>query len=356
MIEIDGSQGEGGGQVLRTALTLSMITGQAFRISNIRANRPKPGLMRQHLASVKAAAAISGARVTGDVLGSTSLEFAPGAIRAGEYEFTIGTAGSCTLVLQTVVPALLYAGGESVVRVSGGTHNSKAPPAEFLQRAYGRALAAMGAQVEFKLERAGFYPAGGGAVRASVQPLQGWRTLALEARGERREAYAESMVAAVPAGVARRELDCVASSMGWSGEQLRFQTLPDSWGPGNALLVTLDHEHVTEVFVAFGEKARRAEEVARDAVAQARRYIASGAAVSEHLADQLLVPMALAGGGSFTVDVVSQHTRTNAEVIARFLPVSVTFEKRASSSYCEVRQNGSAALKPSAQLRPGAPS
>jgi len=338
MIEIDGSQGEGGGQVLRTALTLSMITGQPFRIANIRANRSKPGLMRQHLASVKAAAEISGAKVEGDALGSTSLTFVPGAIKAGVYELQIGTAGSSTLVLQTVVPALLYAQGESVVRVSGGTHNSKAPPAEFLQRAYGRAMADMGAQVEFVLERTGFYPAGGGAMRATVQPLAAWRHLALDARGERREAYAESLVAAVPGGVAKRELDCVASAMGWSGDQLRFRTLPDNWGPGNALLITLDHERVTEVFVAFGEKARRAEEVARDAVAQARRFIASGAAVSEHLADQLLVPMALAGGGSFTMDVLSQHTRTNAEVIARFLPVSITFEKREACSYCEVKR------------------
>jgi RNA 3'-terminal phosphate cyclase (ATP) len=124
--------------------------------------------------------------------------------------------------------------------------------------------------------------------------------------------------------------------MGWSGDQLRFKTLPDNWGPGNALLITLDHEHVTEVFVAFGEKARRAEEVARDAVAQARRFIASGAAVSEHLADQLLVPMALAGGGSFTMDVLSQHTRTNAEVIARFLPVSITFDKREACTIAKI--------------------
>jgi RNA 3'-terminal phosphate cyclase (ATP) len=337
MIEIDGSKGEGGGQVLRTALTLSMITGQPFRIANIRANRSKPGLMRQHLASVKAAGEISGARIEGDVLGSTALTFVPGAIKAGSYEFQIATAGSSTLVLQTVVPALLYAQGESVVRVSGGTHNSKAPPAEFLQRAYGRAMSDMGAHVEFQLERAGFYPAGGGAVRATVRPLAGWRRLKLETRGERRAAFAESLVAAVPGGVAKRELDCVASAMGWSGEQLRFQTLPDSWGPGNALLLTLDHEHVTEVFVAFGEKGRRAEEVARDAIGQARRYMASGAAVSEHLADQLLLPMALAGGGSFTMDVVSQHTRTNAEIIARFLPVAISFEARGAHSYCELK-------------------
>ncbi len=336
MIDIDGSQGEGGGQVLRTALTLSMITGQPFRISNIRANRPKPGLMRQHLASVKAAVAVCGARAEGDALGSTSLEFVPGQVKPGTYEFSIGTAGSATLVLQTVVPALLYAAGPSVVHVSGGTHNPKAPPAEFLQRAYGRAMADMGAQLEFHLGRAGFYPAGGGAVRATVQPLQGWRKLDLVQRGERREAYAESLVAAVPAGVASRELDCVAKAMGWSDEQLHFKPLPNDWGPGNALLLTLDNEHVTEVFAAFGEKARRAEEVARDAVAQARRYLASGAAVSEHLADQLLLPMALAGGGSFTMDVVSQHTLTNAEVIARFLPVNIAFERGERFSTCIV--------------------
>lgn len=344
MIEIDGSQGEGGGQVLRTALTLSMITGQPFRIANIRANRPKPGLMRQHLASLRAAAAISGAKVEGDALGSTSLAFEPGRIQPGVYDFHVGTAGSSTLVLQTVVPALLYAPGQSVVHVSGGTHNPKAPPAEFLQRAYGRAMADMGAQLEFHLERAGFYPAGGGAVRATVQPLQEWRQLNLIERGERREAYAESLVAAVPAGVASRELESVAKAMGWTDQQLRFQPLPNDWGPGNALLLTLDHEHVTEVFVAFGEKARRAEEVARDAVAQARRYIASGAAVSEHLADQLLVPMALAGGGSFTMDVVSQHSLTNAEVIARFLPVDIAFARDERSSTCTVRARPSARI------------
>jgi RNA 3'-terminal phosphate cyclase (ATP) len=296
--------------------------------------------MRQHLASVKAATAVSGATVEGDALGSTALQFVPGAIKAGTYEFSIGTAGSSTLVLQTVVPALLYAPGQSVVHVSGGTHNSKAPPAEFLQRAYGRALSDMGAQVDFRLERAGFYPAGGGAVRATIHPLQGWRKLSLEARGERREAYAESLVAAVPAGVASRELDCVAKAMGWADDQLRFQPLPNDWGPGNALLITLDHEHVTEVFVAFGEKARRAEEVARDVVAQARRYIASGAAVSEHLADQLLVPAALAGGGSFTMDVVSQHTLTNAEVIQRFLPVTISFEREERHATCRVAPQG----------------
>ncbi|HEU4776782.1 MAG TPA: RNA 3'-terminal phosphate cyclase, partial [Telluria sp.] len=170
MIELDGATGEGGGQVLRTALTLSMITGQPFRIMNIRANRSKPGLLRQHLVAVQAAAAVCDAAVTGGELGSRALTFMPQVIKAGDYQFAINSAGSCTLVVQTLVPALLFADGPSTVRISGGTHNPMAPPVEFLQRAYCPLLARMGAQVDLKLVRAGFYPAGGGVVTASVVP------------------------------------------------------------------------------------------------------------------------------------------------------------------------------------------
>lgn len=337
MIEIDGSKGEGGGQVLRTALSLSMITQQPFRIANIRANRSKPGLMRQHLAAVTAAARISGARVEGGAIGSQALQFSPGPVVAGEYRFDIGSAGSSTLVLQTVLPALLYADGPSTVTVSGGTHNPKAPPAEFLQRAYGRAMAAMGAQVDIRLERYGFYPAGGGIVCARVQPLQGWQRLDLLERGQRLDGYAEAFTAGIPPSVGRRELDVIGPAFAWDGEQLRMRQLPDAWGPGNALLLTLEHEHATEVFVGFGEKQLRAETLAKQLVQAARAYLASGAAVSEHLADQLLLPMALAGGGSFSVDVLSEHARTNGEIIRLFLPVQVTFRPDGPRTIGEIR-------------------
>ncbi|MEG2031741.1 MAG: RNA 3'-terminal phosphate cyclase, partial [Janthinobacterium sp.] len=156
MIEIDGAQGEGGGQILRSALSLSMITGQPFRLTNIRAGREKPGLLRQHLLAVQAAAAICGARTTPVALRAASLEFVPGAIRGGDYRFAIGSAGSCTLVLQTLLPALLHADGPSTVRISGGTHNAMAPPVHFLQRAYGRIMEKMGARIEIELPRFGF--------------------------------------------------------------------------------------------------------------------------------------------------------------------------------------------------------
>jgi RNA 3'-terminal phosphate cyclase (ATP) len=336
MIELDGSQGEGGGQVLRTSLTLSMITGQPVRIVNIRANRSKPGLMRQHLVAVQAAAEVCGADISAVQVGAQTLEFRPGRIRGGSYSFAIGTAGSSMLVLQTLLPALLYADKPSTVTVGGGTHNPKAPPAEFLQRAYGRVMAEMGAKIGIHLERHGFYPAGGGIVTASVQPCAQLRQLALMAPGARGAGYAESIIAAVPFSVAQRELDTVAAAMGWSGAQLRPHQLPNQQGPGNALLITLESEHVTEVFAGFGEKSVPAETVAKQVVKDARFYIASGAAVSEHLADQLMLPMALAGGGSFTVDRVSLHARTNADVIAHFLPVDIRFEAKERHSICTI--------------------
>lgn len=325
MIELDGATGEGGGQILRSALTLSMITGQPFRIKNIRANRAKPGLMRQHLVAVQAAASISGAVVTHAEVGSTELSFAPKGIKAGNYEFAIGTAGSCTLVLQTVLLALLYADGPSTVRISGGTHNGMAPPAHFLQRAYGRVLKAMGAEIDIALVRAGFYPAGGGVMTARVTPCAQLKPLSLMSPGARVAGFAEALIAGIPADVATRELDVIGKGMGWGASQLLVRGLPGEQGPGNALVLTLESEHVTEVFTALGEKAVRAETVAKNVLQEVRRYIASGAAVGEHLADQLMLPMALAGGGCYTTDTVSQHAITNAEVVARFLPVSISF-------------------------------
>lgn len=337
MIELDGSAGEGGGQVLRTSLTLSMITGQPFRITNIRARRAKPGLMRQHLVAVQAAARVSDAAVTQAEVGSQELTFAPNRIKSGAYDFAIGTAGSSTLVLQTILPALLYGDATSTVHISGGTHNPMAPPVEFLQRAYCPLLRAMGAEIEIDMLRAGFYPAGGGVVRASVEPCSGLRPLDLISRGKRISGYAESIVAGVPAGVARRELECIGAGMGWAEPQLLERVLPAEQGPGNALLITLEHEYVTEVFTAFGEKTVKAEAVAETVLHEARRYEASNAAVGEHLADQIMLPMALAGGGCYSIERVSQHARTNAGIIMRFLPVRTTFEDGDNCAICVVK-------------------
>lgn len=336
MIELDGSAGEGGGQILRSALTLSMITGQPFRITHIRANRAKPGLMRQHLVAVQSAAQICGAQLTQAEVGSSTLTFVPGKIKSGDYTFAIGTAGSCTLVLQTLLLALSHADGPSTVRISGGTHNPMAPPVQFLQRAYARVLKAIGVNVDIALERSGFYPAGGGVVFASVTPHRALANIAIMERGERLGGSAEAVVAAISRGIGERELKVVGTDMGWDGAQLVMSELPAEQGPGNAVMITIESGSVTEVFSAIGEKAVRAEMVAKKAVREARAYIASGAAVGEHLADQLMLPMALAGGGRYTASAVSQHAVTNADVIARFLPVQVRFENDGGRHLCVV--------------------
>ena len=318
MIELDGAQGEGGGQVLRSALTLAMITGTPFRIERIRAGRKKPGLLRQHLTAIEAAAAISRAYVDGAAPGSQTLTFAPQTISGGDYRFAIGTAGSCTLVLQTVLPALWFADAPSTLTVSGGTQNPAAPPADFLIRAWLPLMRRMGAVAEIEVLRHGFYPAGGGEVRASVAPSR-LAPIELDVRGEFHTMRAEAIVAAVPGNVARRELEVVARA--FNGVDTQIRELPQREGPGNALLIEVAHEQVTEMFTGFGARGVSAETVANRVVQSMRGYLASGAAVGEHLADQLALPLALAGRGRFTTCTQSSHLATNLAVIERFLPV-----------------------------------
>jgi RNA 3'-terminal phosphate cyclase (ATP) len=319
MILIDGSIGEGGGQILRTALGLSMVTGQPFRIEKIRAGRDKPGLLRQHLTAVNAAAAICGASVEGAAISSRELSFTPGKVKAGEYTFSIGSAGSTTLVL----PALLTADGPSSLTLEGGTHNPHAPPIDFLEKAFLPLINRMGPTVNVTLERAGFYPAGGGRFIVNVQPAAKLLPLHLPERGEIKRRLAKAVVAALPGEIAKRELQKVEKMLGWSGEQLQIRQLPNEWGPGNLLTLEIESEHVTEVFTGFGMKAVTAEAVADQAVQQARRYLAAKIPVGESLADQLLLPLALAGEGSFVTHSPTRHTKTNIEVITRFLPVRV---------------------------------
>ena len=340
MIEIDGSKGEGGGQILRTALSLSVVTGKPFAIRNIRARRAKPGLMRQHLTAVKAAAEISGARVEGAEVGATALAFRPGPVKAGDYVFRIGSAGSTGLVLQTVLLPLALAGGTSSVIIEGGTHNMQAPPYEFLDRAFLPLVRRAGFDVSAELRRPGFYPAGGGEVEADIVPPgdDGLRPFDLLSRGEARERHAECLAPGIARHVMTRELETLGTAMGWSGEQLRFGSVRQDEGPGNALIATLAHAEVTEVFTAFGEKSLSAEQVAHGLVGDLRAFLRSDAAVGPHLADQLALLLALGTwqsgrGAAFTCSELTQHTRTNCAVIERFLPVrfAITESRQAST-------------------------
>jgi len=329
MITVDGSFGEGGGQILRTALALSLVTGQPFRIEKIRAGRKNPGLLRQHLTAVKAAQQIGQADVEGDGIGSTQLSFAPGRIQTGEYSFAVGTAGSTTLVLQTVLPALLCADGPSRLVLEGGTHNPFAPPFHFLVQAFLPLLNRMlaGGQVTATLARCGFYPAGGGKLEINVTPGHRLEPLELLARGEVRARRARALVANLPRSVGERELKVIGQKMNWLPEWLRLEEVKNSNGPGNVVMIELECEYVTEVFTGFGERGVAAEAVAIQAIQEARRYLAAEVSVGEYLADQLLIPLALAGGGVFTTVAPSRHTTTNSEIIRKFLPVEIRCEE-----------------------------
>src|ERR1700748_513300 len=327
MIAIDGSVGEGGGQILRTSLALSMCTGQPFTLARIRARRAKPGLMRQHLTCVQAAAAVSGETVQGAELGSTTLVFEPGAVKPGDYAFAVGTAGSCTLVLQTVWPALMLADAPSRLKLSGGTHNPMAPPFHFLERCYAPLLRRLGADSAVTLRRLGFYPAGGGEIDVTIHPTgDALRPFDLLERGDPVESFAECLAPALPAAVARRELDALARTLAWAPEQLRVPVARQNEGPGNALMATLAHAQVCELFTQFGEKGVSSEQVAHALVKEIRAYQASTAALGPHLADQWALPLALAvwrrgGDAAYTCTELTGHATTHFAMIERFLPV-----------------------------------
>jgi RNA 3'-terminal phosphate cyclase (ATP) len=327
-ITIDGSQGEGGGQILRTSLALSLVTGQPFRVERIRAGREKPGLMRQHLVAVSAAAAVCGAEVDGAAIGSGTLTFTPGKVKAGEYKFSIGSAGSTTLVLQTVLPALMIADAPSTITLEGGTHNPFAPPVDFIDRVFLPVIRRMGPAVNIALERAGFYPAGGGRVIVNIKPVarDALVPFRLEERGEATARVAYALVAGLPGDIAKRELAKVKERLGWADDELKIRQLPQPWGPGNVLLLEVTSEQVNEIFSSFGMRSITSEAVAESAAQQVREYLTAGAPVGPYLADQLLIPLALAGAGRFVTSSPTRHSMTNIDVIARFLDVRMVVE------------------------------
>jgi len=319
VITIDGSQGEGGGQVLRTALGLSLVTGQAFRIDNIRAKRRKPGLLRQHLTGVEAATRIGNAETDGAMLGATSVIFRPRKVAAGDYSFAVGTAGSATLVLQTVLPALILANEPSTLVLEGGTHNSMAPPFEFLEKTFLPIVNRMGPTVAAALERPGFYPAGGGRFRVSIEPVSKLNPIRLVERGSTRSKRGQVVIAHLSDEIGKRQERMLRNKLGWSADDITILRVKNSAGPGNVILAEIKTESHTEVFTSFGDRDVPSGKVVDVLVKQVRGYLAVAAPVGEHLADQLMIPFALAGGGRYRAVKASLHARTNKDVIEQFL-------------------------------------
>lgn len=322
MIEIDGAMGEGGGQIVRTALGLSLATQRPFRIRKIRANRSPPGLRSQHVTAVEAATQIGRAEVSTIEEGTSAFTFEPATVEPGRYQFDVGTAGSAVLVLQTVLPALLTARAPSTVTVTGGTHGRWAPPFNFFADAFLPLVQRMGPVLRASLGRPGFYPQGGGRCTLEVEPVAELQPLELTERGVLTRVRARSIIANLPRHIAERELATLREGLPVDLDDTRIDT-PNARGAGNALLLELDYEHVTTVVSGIGEKGTPAEEVAMDVVDEARDDLAADAPVGPDLADQLLISLAL-GGGTFRTTTLTAHTHTNAAVIERFL--GSTFE------------------------------
>jgi len=331
-IHIDGSRGEGGGQVLRSSLTLSMLTGQPLHIDNIRARRSKPGLRPQHLASVKAAAAISQAEVTGASPGSATLLFRPGRVQPGQYRFDIGTAGSTSLVLQTIFLPLALADAPSTVTITGGTHVPWSPCFHYLDRQWMPLLRRMGFDARLTLERTGFYPRGGGRIRAEIQPAGTLRPVELTERGELQRVSGISAVANLPDHIAKRQRQQVERRLGGWVPDMEIETMPmSSSGKGTVVFLQAECDDGGGGFTALGKRGMPAERVADEAVDQLEAYLASDSALDKHLADQIILPLVLASGqSSLSTAKVTQHLLTNIEVVQAFLNVEVVVEDELS--------------------------
>ncbi len=333
MIMIDGSFGEGGGQILRSSLALSLITGKPFQIRNIRAGRKNPGLMRQHLTAVNAAVEVGQAQVTGNQIGSAILTFSPQTVTAKKYHFSVGTAGSTTLVLQTILPALLVADAPSEIILEGGTHNPFAPPYSFLEKVFVPVLRQMGPDIALHLQRPGFYPAGGGCFTVTVQPKARLDRIDILERGAIVHRSVKAYVANLPKMIGQRELGVIRSRLSWDKNALELVEVTDSHGPGNIVTAEIQSERLTELFTGFGMKGLPADQVPLEMIQEVRDYLDAGVPVGRHLADQIMIPMAMAGGGRFRTLPLTLHSTTNLEILKQFLDIRVDVSKENRNVY-----------------------
>lgn len=331
LLVLDGSRGEGGGQILRTSLTLSLLTGRPFRLTAIRANRDKPGLRPQHLTAVESAAKLCGAEVFGASVGSRDLNFRPGPVEPRDLTIDIGTAGSTALVLQTLhLPIALRASGPVRLSLVGGTYNTKAPSFPFLDETWRRHMIRLGLPVVLSMPRAGFYPRGGGQLDAWIEPATAPLAVVADTRPGSVRILGTAIVARLPKLIAERMRDRALGRLAEHGLDADMAiVLQEADGPGAAFSISATTESTFATFVGLGERGKPAETVADEAVNELLAYLAiPEAAVDPHSADQLLLPLAFAEGRSvYTVSEVTEHLRTNAETIAAFLEKPIRIEE-----------------------------
>ena len=322
-IVIDGAYGEGGGQLLRTSLSLAAITGKPLKLVNIRGRREKPGLRPQHLTAVRACASICGAKLEGVKLDATKLTFVPGTIVSGSYEFHIGTAGAASLVLQTILPPLSMVNEESELLISGGTHVPWSPPYHHVAQVLTPTLNQLGFKCETHLKGWGWYPKGGGIIQAKISPHGPLRCLNLDERFDLREISGISASSRLPDHIRVRQKNRLEARLQKAGIQAQIQLMDvNARNPGTLVFLLAQGKNSLAGFSSLGARGKRAELVADETADDLFHFLESTAAFDHHLADQLLVYLAIVPGKHhFTTSKVTQHLLTNCWVIEKFLPV-----------------------------------
>jgi RNA 3'-terminal phosphate cyclase (ATP) len=328
MIEIDGSFGEAGGQVLRTALSLSCVLKKSFRMFNIRKGRKRPGLMPQHLTCVHALALICGASFRGDTMGSSELLFEPGEPKPGDYFFDIGTAGSTSLLLQAILPPLVFAKEGSRITLTGGTHVPFSPPYHFISDVFVPMLFRLGIRVRTSIVNYGFYPRGGGKITAEVSPCGKLHALSFIKRGEIKKVSGISAVSSLPMSIADRQRKAALQIIDQSGFKAKIETLEvASYSPGTFVFLESKTKDCVAGFYSLGERGKKAETVGEEAARELLDYFSSHACLDFHLTDQIAPYLALANGGSvFTTASITDHLLTNLWVIEKFLGSKYSIE------------------------------
>ena len=342
MIEIDGGYREGGGQILRTALSLSCLFQKPFRIFSIRKGRKKPGLMPQHLTCVRAAQLISNAEVKGDKQGSTEILFSPGEIKTGDYVFDIGTAGSTSLVLQTLIPAIVFSHasfppgkkgpgegngdgesfsqGKTSLTLKGGTHVPFSPSYHYLAEVFVPLLKMLGITMHLAIDSYGFYPKGGGRVRAEIFPVKTIKPLRALERGETVRLRGYSAVGNLPLSIAERQRNALAEKISSQRHSLDIGLLKvPTPGQGTFVFLASESEHAIAGFTALGERGKKAEVVGEEVAREFLDYYSTGAALDPHMADQIVLYLAMSGEESvFTTSRITEHLITNLWVMQQF--------------------------------------
>lgn len=328
MLEIDGSHGEGGGQILRTALSLSCLLKKPFRIFNIRTGRKRPGLMPQHLSCVRALILISNAKAHGDVIGSTELVFEPSDPKAGEYFFDIGTAGSTTLLLQAVLPTLIFQRDHSRITLTGGTHVPFSPSYHFVSDVFMPILAKLGITLHASILQYGFYPRGGGKISIEVSPSSKVKALTLVDKAEPLKMSGISVVSDLPLNIADRQKNAALEAIGRSGLTAEIETYKvTSYSPGTFLFLKARTQDCLAGFSSLGERGKRAETVGKEAAEELLNYHRTTACLDHYLSDQIVLYLANADSeSSFTTSGITEHLLTNLWIIEKFLGIRYSIQ------------------------------